>query len=246
MENSVIVPLTPHGLALRVSVTDHCQLRCRYCMPAEVVPLCGRDEILSYEEIAALVACLQKGFGLSKVRITGGEPLVRPHIERLITMLADLGIPDLALTTNGLHLARMAPSLKRAGLSHVNVSVDSLSPAMFRYLTHGGDVRATLAGIATAWRHGLLPVKLNTVVIRSVNDSELSELVASAIRQHCEIRFIELMPIGRGRISTRTADRLSDQKRRYLRARNAAGGRHRGRHQGGTSGIEGKDREPDF
>lgn len=186
------------GLALRVSITDRCQLRCRYCMPAEGVPLCGREEILSYEEMATLVACLRDGFGLSKVRITGGEPLVRPDVERGIGRLAELGIPDLALTTNGLRLAEKAAALKGAGLDRVNVSLDSLSPDTFCRLTRGGDVRAALSGIDAALAHGLRPVKLNTVVIRGVNDAELPELVAFAIRMECDIRFIELMPIGPG------------------------------------------------
>jgi cyclic pyranopterin phosphate synthase len=167
-------------------------------MPAEGVPLCGRDEILSYEEIAALVACLRDEFGLSKVRVTGGEPLVRPNVERLIGMLSDLGVTDIALTTNGVRLAEMAAALKGAGLHRVNVSLDSLSPDTFRRLTRGGDLRATLSGIAAAVTHGLRPLKLNTVVIRGVNDAELPDLVAFAFREHCEIRFIELMPIGPG------------------------------------------------
>lgn len=167
-------------------------------MPPEGVPLCSRDEILSYEEITALVACLRDEFGLTKVRITGGEPLVRLDIERLVGMLAGLGIPDLALTTNGLRLTEMAPLLKRAGLRRVNVSLDSLSPDIFRRLTGGGDVRAVLDGIAAAFGQELLPVKLNTVVIRGVNDAEVSRLLEFAIDRKCELRFIELMPIGPG------------------------------------------------
>lgn len=145
-----------------------------------------------------LVACLRDEFGLSKVRITGGEPLVRPDLERLISTLRELGIPDLTLTTNGVLLAKMAPVLKRAGLSRINVSLDSLTPEIFNHLTGGGDVRATLSGIAAALAHGLRPLKLNTVVIRGVNDTELHKIVAFALREDCEIRFIELMPIGPG------------------------------------------------
>ena len=189
---------TSRGLSLRVSVTDRCQLRCRYCMPPEGVPLCGKDEILSYEEIVALVACLQDEFGLTKVRITGGEPLVRLGIERLVGMLADLGIPDLALTTNGLRLAEMAPILKRAGLRRVNVSLDSLSPATFRRLTGNGELQAVLDGIDAALDAGLLPLKLNTVVIRGINENEVRDLVEFGLQRNCELRFIELMPIGPG------------------------------------------------
>ncbi len=188
----------PQGLALRISITDRCQLRCRYCLPAHGIPLCDRDQLLTYEEITALVACLQDEFGLCKVRITGGEPLVRPDIERLIGMLAELDVPDLALTTNGARLAPMAAVLKQAGLERVNISLDSLSPDVFHWLTRGGDLRATLAGVYAALTHDLRPVKLNTVVIRGINDAELPQLVAFAIRNACEIRLIELMPIGPG------------------------------------------------
>ncbi len=166
-------------------------------MPPEGVHRKDRSEILSYEEITALVVWLRDEFGLSKVRITGGEPLVRPNVERLIGLLAERGIPDLAMTTNGLRLAQMAPVLKRAGLTRVNVSLDSLSSEVFHRLT-GGDVQDVLSGIAAALEHGMQPVKLNTVVIRGVNDAELRDLVAFAIREGCEIRFIELMPIGPG------------------------------------------------
>lgn len=189
---------TPPGLILRISVTDRCQLRCRYCMPPEGITPCGRDEILSYEEIAALVGCLQADFGVATVRITGGEPLARAGLERLIGMLADLSVPDLALTTNGLRLAELAPALKAAGLNRVNVSLDSLSPETFRRMTRGGDLQATLAGIAAAKQNGLFPLKLNTVAIREINDTELCDIVAFAIREGCEARFIELMPIGPG------------------------------------------------
>ena len=189
---------TLRGLSLRVSVTDRCQLRCQYCMPTEGVSLCGKDEILSYEEITALVACLQAEFGLTKVRITGGEPLVRPEIDQLVGLLAALGIPDLALTTNGLRLAEMAPLLKRAGLHRVNVSLDSLSPETFRRLTGGEDLQGVLDGIDAARAVGLLPLKLNTVVIRGINVTEVPALVEFGIQKQCEIRFIELMPIGPG------------------------------------------------
>ncbi len=186
------------GLSLRLSVTDRCQLRCRYCMPPEGVTLRSKDEILSYEEIVALVKCLKHEFGLTKVRITGGEPLVRPEIERLVGMLADLNIPDLALTTNGLRLTEMAPLLKRSGLRRVNVSLDSLSPATFHSLTGGGELQAVLDGIDAALAAGLLPLKLNTVLIRGINGHEARKFVEFGLRKNCELRFIELMPIGPG------------------------------------------------
>lgn len=209
-------PPASQGLSLRISVTDRCQLRCGYCMPPEGVPLLGRDEILSYEEITALVACLQEEFGLTKIRITGGEPLVRPDIERLVAKLADLGIPDLALTTNGLHLAEMAPVLRRAGLHRVNVSLDSMSHDTFRRLTGGGDLQAVLDGITTALDVGLRPLKLNTVVVRGVNDNELRDLVEFGLRRDCEVRFIELMPIGPGALLSANGFISSEAVRRSL------------------------------
>ncbi len=186
------------GLSLRVSVTDRCQLRCDYCMPPEGVPLGPREEILTYEELASLAACLQAAFGLTKVRITGGEPLLRLEVERLVGMFAGLGVPDLALTTNGLLLAGMAQRLKRAGLQRVNVSLDTLSPDTFRRLTGGGELKAVLEGIDAALDAGLVPLKLNTVVMRGVNEEETADIVAFALGRKCEVRFIELMPIGPG------------------------------------------------
>ena len=193
----IAIPM-PRGLSLRVSVTDRCQLRCRYCMPPAGVALGRKDEILTYEEIAALVACLHDEFGVARVRITGGEPLLRLAIERLVGMLADLGVPDLALTTNGLRLAGMAHVLKRAGLQRVNVSLDTMAPDTFRRLAGSGDVQAVLDGIDAALQAGLLPLKLNTVVIRGVNEEEVGRLLAFALARKCELRFIELMPIGPG------------------------------------------------
>lgn len=186
------------GLSLRVSVTDRCPLRCRYCMPPDGIELCPREEILSYEEIAALAALLRDTFGLAKIRITGGEPLVRPHLERLIEMLAALGVPDLAVTTNGLRLEECAAALKRAGLRRVNVSLDALTPAVFERTTGGGDVRRVIRGIEAARNEGLTPVKLNAVVVRGMNDGEIAGLLDFALARDCEMRFIELMPMGPG------------------------------------------------
>lgn len=186
------------GLSLRVSVTDRCQLRCGYCMPPEGVACGGRNAILSYEEIASLAACLHRTFGIGSLRLTGGEPLLRPGIEKLIGMLAALDLPDLTLTTNGLRLASLAPAMKQAGLNRVNISLDSLSPAVYRELTGGGDLWAVLRGIEAARAAGLNPVKLNTVVIGGVNDAECIPLLRFALDQGCELRFIELMPIGPG------------------------------------------------
>ena len=195
----MIAPFPDRNLSLRVSVTDRCQLRCWYCMPAEGVPLISHADVLRYEEIAALVAFLQDEWGLRKVRLTGGDPLVRPHIEVLVGMLSERGIPDLALTTNGQRLAQKVDVLRQAGLHRVNVSLDTLDPDTFRQLTHGGELQRTLTGIRAAVQGGLGPVKLNMVVMRGVNDQELQAMLHFALAEGCELRFLELMPAGTAR-----------------------------------------------
>jgi len=185
-----------HPISLRVSVTHRCQLSCQYCMPREgMVPL-RPMEILSFEEIQSFVASLGQQFDLEKVRVTGGEPLLRRDVDTLIAMLSSLGIPDIAITTNGQLLARWAAVLKRAGLARVNVSLDSLNPQTFSRLTGGGSMDMTKSGIKTALRQGLKPVKLNMVVMRGVNDSEVADVLSFALDRGCEMRFLELMPIG--------------------------------------------------
>ena len=186
------------GLALRISVTDRCQLRCRYCLPPEGAALSKREDLLSYEEIAQLARALRDSFGLAKIRVTGGEPLVRPGLPRLVALLAALDVPDLALTTNGLLLAGRAETLRAAGLHRVNVSLDALDADIFRRVTRGGRVEDVLAGIRAARAAGLTPIKLNTVLVRGLNDGEIEPLAAFALENDCELRFIELMPIGPG------------------------------------------------
>jgi len=151
---------------------------------------------MRYEEIAAFVRLLNRVAPLGKLRLTGGEPLVRPDIERLVAMLAGLHIPDMALTTNGQLLAERAGALKGAGLGRVNVSLDSLNERTYRKLTCGGVLGRTLGGIAEALCRGLCPLKTNTVVLRGVNDSEILNLVAFAVERGIEARFLEVMPIG--------------------------------------------------
>jgi GTP 3',8-cyclase len=194
----VIAPARKPELHVRVSVTDRCQLRCLYCMPAAGVRLGRRDDILHYEEIAALVSALQQEFDVRKVRITGGEPLVRRNLASLVRMLAALGVPDLAMTTNGVRLADLAAELRDAGLQRINVSLDSLQPEVFRRLTRGGDVNRTVAGIDAALRCGLTPVKINTVIAENLNDAEASALLSFALKRGCELRFLEVMPVGCG------------------------------------------------
>ncbi|MDP6524432.1 MAG: GTP 3',8-cyclase MoaA [Kiritimatiellia bacterium] len=186
-----------NGLYLRVSVTDRCQLRCSYCMPKEGIEQCSHKDILNYEEIVSFVRAVQQHYHLRKVRITGGDPLVRPNIETLIAMLSDAGIPDIAITTNGQLLTRRARQLKNSGLHRVSVSLDSLCELTFRDL-NGGSLEKTLEGIESAIRLGLTPLKLNMVVLRGINDAEVGDIADFALARGCEVRFLELMPIGYG------------------------------------------------
>lgn len=189
-----MIPRSP--LQLRISVTDRCSLRCGYCAPENGSTKVAREEVLSYEEITRFVTALKAQYGLTQVRLTGGEPLLRAGLDRLVAMLAAVGAPDLAVTTNGQQLAEMAGPLRRAGLNRINISLDSLSPATFAAITHGGILENTLAGIAAAQRAGLDPVKLNMVVMRGENDHEVADLVRFAAGLGCQMRFLELMPIG--------------------------------------------------
>jgi len=183
-------------LQLRISVTDRCSLRCGYCAPENGSAKVAREEVLSYEEITRFVTVMQAQYGLTQVRLTGGEPLLRVGLDRLVGMLAEAGTADLALTTNGQRLAEMAGPLRQAGLNRINISLDSLSPATFAAITHGGILENTLAGIVAARRAGLDPVKLNMVIMRGENDREVADLVRFAVAHGCQVRFLELMPIG--------------------------------------------------
>jgi cyclic pyranopterin phosphate synthase len=165
-------------------------------MPAEGLPMAPRPHVLSYEEILAFVRELAARHPLDHVRLTGGEPLVRPQLERLVAMLAGAGVSDLALTTNGQQLAGLAERLKQAGLGRVNVSLDTLDPETFAAITRGGVLQKTLDGIAAARRAGLGPVKLNMVVVRGRNDHEVVDLARFALEHECQMRFLELMPVG--------------------------------------------------
>ncbi len=183
---------------LRISVTDRCNLRCEYCMPEEGVPSVGHGAILTYEEIETVVRAAAE-LQISKVRLTGGEPLVRLGVVDLVRMLSGIpGIDDLAMTTNGTLLSRYASALAKAGLRRVNVSVDSLRPERFAWITRGGRLQDVLDGIETARRTGLDPVKINAVVIRGINDDEIVDFARQTIEEGWDLRFIELMPVGSG------------------------------------------------
>jgi len=182
---------------LRISVTDRCNLRCIYCMPAEGVQLMSHRDILTYEEIYTIVRAAAE-LGINKVRLTGGEPLVRSGLTELIQMLAQIeAIDDISLTTNGILLSRYAAELKQAGLQRVNISLDTLKPGKFRFITRGSlNLDDVLEGIEAARSVGLNPVKLNMVVMSGINDDELLDFAAKTIGEEWHVRFIEFMPIG--------------------------------------------------
>ena len=180
---------------LRVSVTDLCNLRCRYCSPDGV---CRKrhEDILSFEEITEIVTAAAE-LGVHKIRVTGGEPLVRHDCVTLCRMIAGVpGIREIDLTTNGTLLPQYAEELKAAGVTRVNISLDSLDPAKYAYITGGGRLEDALAGVEAAEASGLAPLKLNTVLIGGFNDDEIPAFAELTRERPLELRFIELMPMG--------------------------------------------------
>ena len=181
--------------SLRVSVTDRCNIRCFYCMPAGHVTFAPRDQLLTFEEITRLVRVLAAA-GIRDVRLTGGEPLVRRDLDRLVAMLASVeGIADLALTTNGLLLPQQAESLRRAGLRRINISLDTLNEAVFQQITRRQGVARVLAGIDAAIDAGFDQIRLNALAIRGLTETELEPLVEFAAARGLTMRFIEYMPL---------------------------------------------------
>lgn len=181
---------------IRISVTDRCNLRCVYCMPEEGMEFQPHDQLMSYEEIASVLSVLAP-MGVSKVRLTGGEPLVRRDLETLVGMISAIeGIEDISLTTNGLLLASKAKLLKEAGLTRINISLDSLDPERYKQITRGGDVKRVLSGIEAAYKAGLDPIKLNMVLMKGFNDDEIHDFIALTLDRPLHVRFIEYMPIG--------------------------------------------------
>jgi cyclic pyranopterin phosphate synthase len=180
---------------LRISVTDRCNLRCVYCMPQEGITQMSHYDILSYEEIYTLVKAAAE-LGINKVRLTGGEPLVRAGVSDLVRLIAGIEtIDDISLTTNGILLAQYAAELKEAGLMRVNISLDTLKPERFRQITRCGDLADTLKGIEAAGAIGLTPVKINMVVMAGVNDDELPDFARKTVNDGWHVRFIEHMPV---------------------------------------------------
>ncbi len=181
---------------LRVSLTDRCNLRCKYCMPEEGIDKCKHSEVLSLEETYQIIESFVE-LGVDKIRFTGGEPLVRKGIVSLIEKVSKLkGVKDIAMTTNGILLKEMAKDLKDAGLNRVNVSLDTMDSKKFKNITRGGDLQRVLDGIEQAKKVGLSPIKINTVLIGGFNEDEIERFVKLTIEDLVDVRFIELMPIG--------------------------------------------------
>ena len=212
---------------LRISVTDRCNFRCLYCMPLAEYDWIERSEILSYEEVERL-ARIFVDLGVSKIRLTGGEPLVRRDLHDLVARLSSLPrIHDLCLTTNGALLAGQVEALKQAGLRRINVSIDSLKPERFRAITQRGELGPVLEGLFAARQAGLGPIKINAVIERGVNDDEIIDLVEFARRHGFAMRFIEYMDVGnanqclttwRGEVGERAVREAQAGRRKKARA----------------------------
>jgi len=181
---------------LRISVTDRCNFRCLYCMPAEGLPWLPKAEILSYEEIAGVVSQLAP-LGLRRLRITGGEPTIRPNLERLVKLLRAVPeIEDIALSTNGARLPELAPVLRAAGLDRLNMSADSLRPERVAAIARRNLGFAPVTAALAAERAGITPIKINVVVMRGINDDEIVDFARLTLEHAWHVRFIELMPVG--------------------------------------------------
>jgi cyclic pyranopterin phosphate synthase len=199
---TVKLPVLSDGFArtvsyLRVSLTDRCNYRCLYCMPEEGVELVPKADVLTFEEVERLVRVMM-GFGVRRVRLTGGEPTVRKDLVTLVERLGALGLDDLAMTTNGERLVELARPLRRAGLSRLNVSIDTLDPERFRAITRRGNLDRVLAGVEMAREVGFVGTKINAVVMGGVNDDDVPALCAWAWERAITPRFIESMPMSDG------------------------------------------------
>ncbi len=206
--------------SLRLSVTDRCNLRCRYCMPAEGMEWLPREDLLSYEELERVVRLLA-ALGVSDLRVTGGEPLVRAQLPHLIGRLVAVpGIRQVSLTTNGVLLARAIDDLVAAGLARVNVSIDSLDPDRFERITRRRDLHRVLEGLEACERHpGLRPIKVNAVALRGVSEPDVLPLAELARRRPYVVRFIEVMPLDAPRTWTRDAVLSGGELREMVGAR---------------------------
>lgn len=198
----MIAPVTlkdQHGRGieyLRISVTDRCNFRCLYCMPLEGLNWLPKAEILRYEEIAEVVRQLAP-LGLRRLRLTGGEPTLRPDLARLVSMLRDVqGVEDIALSTNGVHLPKMARELSNAGLTRVNISADSLQPERVAKIARRNLDFDLIRSASAAEDAGIGPIKINVVVMRGINDDEIADFAELTVKHAWHVRFIELMPVG--------------------------------------------------
>ena len=182
---------------LRLSVTDLCNLRCQYCMPSTGVTKVNHQDILTYEEMLQLLTAATLE-GVDKVRLTGGEPLIRKGIIDFVHRLSEIpGIEDLSLTTNGVLLAEMVSDLKAAGVNRLNISLDTLERETFKYITGRDALPQVLEGISSAIKAGFKRIKINTVIMRGINDHEISDLARLSMNDDIDVRFIEFMPLGK-------------------------------------------------
>lgn len=182
---------------LRIAVIDKCNLKCFYCVPEEGTCAAYAEHPMTVEEIVKVVE-IASSMGVEKIRLTGGEPLIRPDIVELVSRVSSVdGISDVSLTTNGVLLEKMAPDLVKAGLNRVNISLDSLDPENFKRITRGGILEKTLQGIFESLKAGLTPVKINVVAMRGINDQEIANFARLTLDNHLHVRFIEYMPINK-------------------------------------------------
>lgn len=202
MRNELIDPFNRKIEYVRVSVTDLCNYRCGYCMPEQGVhPEGNHKEYLSYDELARIIKAFVN-LGVAKIRLTGGEPLVRKNLASLVKQISAFkGLEDIALSTNAHHLGREALALKEAGVNRCNISIDSLRPQRFNNITRGGDLEKVLQGVDKALEVGMTPVKFNMVVMKGTNDDEIEAMVDYGLEKGVEVRFIETMPIGPAGVS---------------------------------------------
>jgi cyclic pyranopterin phosphate synthase len=203
---------------LRISITDRCNLGCIYCMPGKRPHGARPDEVLTGEEVVRIVRVAKQRFGVRKVRLTGGEPLLRPDLLDIVRGIKATGLRDLSLTTNGTELAARAPEIKDAGIDRLNISLDSLKAERYREMTDGGSLDVVLEGIAQAERVGIEPVKINMVPIRGINDDEIEDFARLTLEKPYHVRFIEFMPSGRERLWDDTRCIKSDEIRSRVEA----------------------------
>ncbi len=183
---------------LRISVTDRCNLRCEYCMPEDGVPLVDHASILSFEKICEITRTAVS-MGIDKIRVTGGEPLVRRNIVELVKMLSEIdGIEDLSMTTNGSRLAEFAEPLAKAGLKRINISLDAINPERYKQITRVGDVNDVLAGVRAAMTAGMNPIKLNCVITESLDEPDAADVARFAEENGLQVRFIRRMDMAVG------------------------------------------------